>query len=68
MPHLRVDMVTDKVLCVLCAWRENCLKKFRFSGGVAVHCTDFSRDVAIKERKGPLGVSEEAEKVDGKDT
>jgi hypothetical protein len=68
MLHLGVDMVTDKKFCALCAWRENCLKKFRFSGGIAIHCSDFSRDLTIKERKEPFGVVEKSEKVDGEDT
>lgn len=34
--------------CLLCAWREQCAKRFRVSDGGA-HCPDFSRDVAIKQ-------------------
>jgi hypothetical protein len=33
--------------CVVCAWRENCAKRFSVSDGGA-HCPDFSRDVSIK--------------------
>jgi hypothetical protein len=33
--------------CVVCAWRENCAKKFRVTDGGA-HCPDFTRDVTIK--------------------
>ena len=34
--------------CVVCAWRENCAKKFRVTDGGA-HCPDFTRDVTIKD-------------------
>jgi len=33
--------------CVICAWRENCAKRFSVSDGGA-RCPDFSRDVSIK--------------------
>jgi len=39
--------IDTKALCAVCAWRENCKKKFRVSAGEA-HCPDFSRDVKIK--------------------
>ena len=34
--------------CAVCAWRENCAKRFSISDGGA-RCPDFSRDVSIKE-------------------
>jgi hypothetical protein len=37
-----------KDICVVCAWRENCLKKFSVSGRDA-GCPEFVRDVSIKE-------------------
>ncbi len=33
--------------CAVCAWRENCNKKFCVTDGGA-HCPDFSRDVSIR--------------------
>jgi hypothetical protein len=33
--------------CVVCAWRENCAKKFCVPDGGA-RCADFSRDISIK--------------------
>jgi hypothetical protein len=33
--------------CVICAWRENCAKRFSIADGGA-RCPDFSRDVSIK--------------------
>ncbi|MBN2333494.1 MAG: hypothetical protein JXO49_11110 [Deltaproteobacteria bacterium] len=38
--------VDEKTLCVVCAWREDCRKKFRVSAGDA-HCPDFCRDVRV---------------------
>jgi hypothetical protein len=40
---------TGKQHCVVCAWRENCAKKFRVTDGGA-HCPDFTRDVTIKDQ------------------
>ena len=34
--------------CVVCAWRENCQKKFMVADGGA-RCPDFTRDVTIKD-------------------
>jgi len=34
--------------CVVCAWRENCNKRFSVCDGGA-RCPDFSRDVSIKD-------------------
>ena len=35
-------------MCILCAWRENCQKKFSVSGR-DVRCPDFVRDMSIKD-------------------
>jgi hypothetical protein len=34
--------------CVVCAWRENCNKKFCIPDGGA-RCPDYCRDVSIKD-------------------
>jgi hypothetical protein len=40
--------MSDKIeLCVICAWRENCKKKFSLKAGR--RCPDFSKDLTIKE-------------------
>lgn len=33
--------------CAICAWRENCAKKFCVADGGA-RCPDFCRDVSLK--------------------
>ncbi|HJV64437.1 MAG TPA: hypothetical protein VJ550_01760 [Geomonas sp.] len=38
----------SKQHCVICAWRENCAKKFCVTDGGS-RCPDFSRDISIKE-------------------
>jgi hypothetical protein len=43
-------MKADKEICVLCAWRENCNKKFSISGR-DVRCQDFVKDLSIKEEQ-----------------
>jgi len=34
-------------LCVVCAWRETCAKKYSFTGQ---HCLEYTRDLTIKAR------------------
>jgi hypothetical protein len=38
-------------ICILCAWRATCQKKFSISGR-DVRCPDFSKDLTIKEAEG----------------
>jgi hypothetical protein len=38
----------SRQFCAICAWRENCNKKFSVPDGGA-RCPDFSRDVSLKE-------------------
>lgn len=47
-------MKTKKEICVLCAWRENCSKKFSISGR-DIRCPDFVRDLGIKEEEAAEG-------------
>lgn len=39
-------------LCMICAWRESCKKKFSISRETAARCTEFSMDVRLKAKKG----------------
>ncbi|MBF0558619.1 MAG: hypothetical protein HQL08_07540 [Nitrospirae bacterium] len=41
-------MSDEKEFCVICAWRENCKKKFSLKAGQ--RCPDFSKDLAIKDK------------------
>jgi hypothetical protein len=34
-------------ICLVCAWRETCVKKFSFTGQ---HCLEFTRDLALKAK------------------
>ncbi len=45
-------MGTEKKYCSICAWRANCQKRFTVSidSSGHVHCPDFTRDLAIKDR------------------
>ncbi len=42
-------MTTGQSLCVVCAWRKDCVKKFQKGKGVTLQCPDFTRDVSIKD-------------------
>lgn len=41
----------EKTICIVCAWRETCQKRFRMREGIELRCPDFVRDVSIKEDK-----------------
>jgi len=53
-------MSIDRALCPICAWRGDCNKKFKSSGGV--NCPDFSRDITIKAVEEPVEAKKEAKK------
>ncbi len=45
-------MGTEKRYCSICAWRENCQKRFSVatdSFGMVI-CPDFTRDLSIKDK------------------
>jgi len=48
--------------CVICAWRENCAKKFCVTDGGA-HCADFTRDVSVKVASDAADENEKGEKI-----
>lgn len=42
-------MSEDRTICVICAWREHCHKKFSMDGATTTRCPDFTRDLTLKE-------------------
>lgn len=55
-------MTQRKQFCAVCAWRENCAKKFSVPDGGA-HCPDFTRDVSLKdEPAGPAAEEKEGDR------
>jgi len=44
-------MGMEKRLCVICAWRQHCQKRFSvtYDGLLNIHCPDFTRDYTIKD-------------------
>lgn len=47
-------------ICVICAWRATCQKKFSVSGK-NIHCPDFVRDISLKKEAEKTGKKEEKE-------
>jgi hypothetical protein len=45
-------MGTEKKYCSICAWRENCQKRYSIMTDASgcVRCPDYSRDLSIKEK------------------
>jgi hypothetical protein len=44
-------------ICLVCAWRADCVKKFTFTGQ---HCLEFTRDLTLKAK--PVGEAPSKEK------
>ncbi len=44
-----IKMSSEPTLCVVCAWRENCKKKFLKGNDVSLRCPDFAKDLSIKQ-------------------
>ena len=47
--------------CAVCAWRENCNKRFSVCDSGA-HCPDFSRDISTKDTDNPIDSKESKKK------
>jgi len=43
--------ITGMKLCMVCAWRRDCLKRHKYESSGRFKCLDFSRDVTIPEEK-----------------
>ena len=41
-------MSQEPTLCVVCAWRKDCNKKFLRSPSIASQCVDFTKDLSIE--------------------
>ncbi len=55
-------MSITKDICVVCAWRVDCQKKFSISGR-EIRCADFVKDLAFEKDKKEIN-----ELKEGKDT
>lgn len=43
-------MIQDqRTLCVMCAWRANCAKRFNMGADQTLHCPDFSEDISLRK-------------------
>jgi hypothetical protein len=40
-------MENDKSICVVCAWRQTCNKKFNVASSPGKRCPDFVRDLTL---------------------
>jgi len=41
-------LTEERTICVVCAWRKDCLKKFSFQSSGGRRCPDYTRDLTIK--------------------
>ena len=59
-------MVNERTLCVVCAWRKDCQKKFLRTES-SLRCADYSRDMSIKDMSSKDGVKSNGTKEIGGD-
>jgi hypothetical protein len=45
-------MEGEKTICVICAWRLTCNKKFSMDGSTTTRCPEYTRDVTLQAPKG----------------
>lgn len=43
-------MSAEQTICVICAWRETCQKRFSMSGR-DMKCADFVKDVSVGKKE-----------------
>jgi hypothetical protein len=41
-------MGTETAMCVLCAWRRTCNKKFSVDGTTTTKCPEYTKDVTLE--------------------
>ncbi len=41
-------MENGHTICVTCAWRQTCNKKFSMDGATTTRCPEYTRDVTLK--------------------
>jgi hypothetical protein len=44
-------MQSEPTLCVVCAWRQDCQKKYMLKQGLTTRCAEFTRDLTIKRER-----------------
>jgi hypothetical protein len=40
----------SRKLCIGCAWRGNCAKRFSMGDDATLHCPDFTEDITLRKR------------------
>jgi len=53
----------NRKLCLNCAWRANCAKRFSMGDCATLHCPDYCEDVALRKqmKRDAEGVDEDGE-------
>ena len=44
-------MIGEPTLCIVCAWRQDCQKKYMLKEGLTTRCAEFSKDVTIGKKE-----------------
>jgi hypothetical protein len=46
-------MSDEPSICAVCAWRQDCKKRFLHGKDVSLRCPDFTKDLSIRDREKP---------------
>ncbi len=46
-PLRRKSMDSDRTICVMCAWRKTCNKKFSMDGATTTRCPEYTKDLTL---------------------
>lgn len=55
----------ELVLCVRCAWREFCVKKFTIDNTRPIKCPEFSLDINLAKKEKESDQKEDKRKIKG---
>jgi hypothetical protein len=51
----------SRKLCIVCAWRANCAKRFNMGDDATLHCPDFTEDITLRKRPAPPAPEQEGQ-------
>ncbi len=57
-------MPDERSLCVICAWRQSCVKKFSMDGATSTRCLDFTKDLTLGASETNEEASDRSERAD----
>lgn len=57
-------MSDDRTICVMCAWRQTCNKKFSMDGATSTRCPEYTKDITLAVPSRPEKDEEKDDKAE----